>query len=143
MQSNFISYVRVSSSVSFVASIDEKTINSSENYINRFPSFLKVNCLMIFYSVYCNSCCFKNNNQAVYCTCSSVAPLLLDFFVVGGNWKELENFDLYSCLGIGAQMFFRHKRRKFDTLLSYFIVLVNKIASLNGIGFLSVGHVSG
>ena len=39
MQSNFTSYVRVSSSVSFVSSIDEITIKSSENYLDRFPSF--------------------------------------------------------------------------------------------------------
>ena len=38
MKSNFTSYVRVSSSVSFVTNDDEITINSSENQIDRFPT---------------------------------------------------------------------------------------------------------
>ena len=40
MQSKFTSYVRVSSSVTFVASIDELTNISSENHKDRFPCFL-------------------------------------------------------------------------------------------------------
>ena len=55
MHFNFTLYLRVSSSVSFVASVDEITTNSSENHIDRFPNFFKVNCLLIFYSVYCKS----------------------------------------------------------------------------------------
>ena len=80
MQSNFTSFNRVSSSVSFVASIDKITISSSENHEDRFPRFSYVNCLLIFYSVYCISCSFKNINRAFYCNCSSVAPLMPEFF---------------------------------------------------------------
>ena len=41
MQCNLTSYVRVSSSVYFVASFDEKTINSSENHRDRFTRFVE------------------------------------------------------------------------------------------------------
>ena len=66
LQSNFTSYNSVSSSVSFVATNAGITNISSENHIDSFPSFCYVNCLLTFYSVYCNTCSFKNNNRAFY-----------------------------------------------------------------------------
>ena len=98
MQSIFTSYNRVSSSVSFVASIDKITISSSENHKDRFPRFSYVNCLLIFYSVYCNNCSFKNNNRAFYCNCSSVAPLMPEFFL----WltETRKNLNIVSCINI-------------------------------------------
>ena len=98
MQSNFTSYNRVSSSVSFVASIDKITISSSENHKDRFLRFSYVNCLLIFYSVYCNSCSFKNNNRAFYCNCSSVAPLMPEFFL----WltETRKNLNIVSCINL-------------------------------------------
>ena len=96
MQSNFTYYNRVSSSVSFVASIDEITISSSENHKNRFPSFPYANCLLIFYSVYCNSCSFKNNNRAFYCNCSSVAPLLPEFLL--SLTETRTNLNILGCI---------------------------------------------
>ena len=69
MPSNFPTYVRVSSSVSFVASNDEIAIKSSENDTDRFPIVFHGNCQLMFYSVYFNSCFFfKNNNRAFYST---------------------------------------------------------------------------
>ena len=81
LQSNFTSYVRVSSSFSVVASMDEITFNSPENHIDRFPNFFYVNCLWMFYYVYCNSCFFKNNNRAFHCNCSSMASCCRKFFL--------------------------------------------------------------
>ena len=98
MQSNLTSYNRVSSSVSFVASIDEITISSSENHIDRFPRFSYVNYLLIFYSVYCKSCSFKNNNRVFYCNCSSVAPLLPEFFLWLAETRK--NLKILSCIHI-------------------------------------------
>ena len=99
MQSNFTSFNRVSSSVSFVASIDEITINSSENPKDRFPRFSYVSCLLIFYSVYCNSCFFfQNKNRALYCNCSSVAPLLSKTFLRLAETRK--NMNMLSCIHV-------------------------------------------
>ena len=93
-----LSYNRVSSSVSFVASIDKITISSSENQKDRFPRFSYVNCLLIFYSVYCNNCSFKNINRAFHCNCSSVAPLMPEFFL----WltETRKNSNIVSCINL-------------------------------------------
>ena len=48
MQCNFPTFVRASAGVSFTASVDEITINTSENVLIRFPSFLNVNYLLTF-----------------------------------------------------------------------------------------------
>ena len=98
MHFNFTLYLRVSSSVSFVASVDEITTNSSENHIDRFPNFFKVNSLLIFYSVYCKSFFFQNNNRAFYCNCSSVAPLLPEIFF----WltETRKNLNILCCIHV-------------------------------------------
>ena len=97
MQSNFSSKVRVSSSVSFVASIDEITISSSENHKYRFPCFY-VTCQLMFYSVYFNSCFFKKYIRAFYCTCSSMAPLLPEFFLWLAETRK--NLTILSCIHV-------------------------------------------
>ena len=97
MQFNFILYVRVSSSVSFVGSIDEITPNSSENHTDRFPTFLMLTvcwCSTSFTAIVF----FKNNNRAFYCNCSSVAPLLPEsFFWLAGTRK---NKNILSCIHV-------------------------------------------
>ena len=98
LQSNFTSYNSVSSSVSFVATIDEITNNSSANHIDSFPSFCYVNCLLTFYYVYCNSCSLKNNNRAFYCNCSSVAPLLPEIILWLAETRK--NLNILSCIHV-------------------------------------------
>ena len=56
MQCNFFLYVKLSSIVSFNASIDEIPILTSDKHIVRFPTIFSVNCRLFLYSVYCNSC---------------------------------------------------------------------------------------
>ena len=138
MQSNFNSYNRVSSSVSSVASIDEITVNSSENHIDRFPRFSYVNCLLIFYSVYCNSWSFKNDNRAFYCNCSSVAPLLPEIFC--GLWlaETRKNLNIFSCIHVidlvlkyGSDI----NEGKWLQLLFYFIVLMGTAGFVIGMSF--------
>ena len=60
-------------------------------------------------------------------------------FLAGEDLKKLELFEMHTSFEPGAQMLFRHKWSKLDTLLSYFIVLVNKVASLIGMSFLICG----
>ena len=86
MQSNFTSYNKVSSSVSFVTSIDEITIISSEKYMNRFHIFYD-NCQLMFYSVYCNSFFSKNNHRSLTATARWWLRCCRNFFC---GWRKLE-----------------------------------------------------
>ena len=117
MQSNFTSYVRVSSCVSFVASIDEITINSSEIHIDRFPSFFYVNYQLMFYSVYSNSCCFfKNFSRASYCTCSSGGSAIARSFSVVGETRK--NLNVLSCIHV-LDLVLKYSNIKKDNCLHY------------------------
>ena len=98
MQSKITSYVRVSSSVSFVASIDEETINFSENHIDCFPSFFILTvcwCSTQFTEKVVFS---KITNPFFYCTCPSVAPLLREFFLWSAETRR--NFNILSCINV-------------------------------------------
>ena len=93
-----------------------------EEVVNVFDYFWKpkslfskfcVNCLLIFYFVYCNSCAFKDVNGVCWCTCSLVAlraPHMC--FWPAKTRKKLCFFDMHTCLWPGAQIWFRHKWRK-------------------------------
>ena len=96
-----------------------------------FQNFLNVNCLLIFYSVYCSKCFVNEYNGDFYCTRSLVILLLPEMcFWPAKSRKKLEFFELHSRLGPGAQMFFRHKRRRSSSLLFLFIVLMNIVDGL-------------
>ena len=82
----------------FVASIDEITNNSSEHHIDQFPRFFHVNCLLMFYSIYCNKCFFRKNNRVSYCNRSLVAPLLPKFFMCLAESRK--NFSILSCIRV-------------------------------------------
>ena len=62
-----------------------------------FPVFY-VNCQLMFYSVYCNSCFFKKTNRAFYCICSSVAPLLPEIFLWLAETRK--NLNIWSCIHV-------------------------------------------
>ena len=99
MQSHFTSYNRVFSSVSSVACIGEITTNSSENHIDRFPSFFYVNCLLIFYFVYCQSCSFKNNNRAFLLQLLVGGPAVaVNFFLWLAETRK--NLNILSCIHV-------------------------------------------
>ena len=80
-----------------------------------FPKF-SVNCLLIFYFVYCNNCALKDVNGAFYCACSLVALRVPErcFWPVKTR-KNPEFFEMHTCLWPGAQTWFRHKWRKLVT----------------------------
>ena len=49
--------------------------------------------------------------------------------------KRLEFFEMHICLGPGAQTMFKHKGQKLDTVLFYFVALVNLVPSVIGMNF--------
>ena len=48
-------------------------------------------------------------------------------FLAQERKKKLEFFEIHKSPGPGAQMMFKRKRRKLDTILFFFIVLVNRL----------------
>ena len=96
MQSNFTSYNKVCSSVSFVASIDELTISSCVNHKDRFPRFSYVNCLLIIYSVYCISVLSKIKIELFTATARRWPRCCRNFFC---GWRKLERtWTFLSCI---------------------------------------------
>ena len=80
---------------------------------NRLFSKFCVNCLLIVYFVYCNSCALKYVNEASWCTFSLVALRVPELcFWPAKTRKNLEIFEMHTYLWPGAQIWFRHKRRK-------------------------------
>ena len=75
-----------------------------------------VNCLLIFYFVYCNNCALKDVKWACYCTCSLVALCVPKMcFWPAKTRKNVELFEMHTCHWPGAQIWFRHKWRKLVT----------------------------
>ena len=75
-----------------------------------------VNCLLMYYFVYCNNCALKDANGACQCTCSLVALRLPEmWFWLAKTRKNLEFFEMHTCHWPGAQIWFRHKWRKLVT----------------------------
>ena len=67
-----------------------------------------------------------------------MTPLVPEtFFLVERNSKKLDLSWMHTGFGTGAQMLFKDKGRKMDTLLCYFIVLMGIVASVIGMSFLS------
>ena len=141
MQYNFPSYVRLSSKVSFTASIDELTNNTSENHIILFPNFSFVNCLLMLYSVQCNSCVLRNNNGTYYCNCSLVPKTFFWLVQSRRNWNVLRCiYAFYLMLKYCSDI----NEGNWLQLLFYFVVLMNIVASFLGLIFpKSVGQVLG
>ena len=114
MQWNFTFYPLVTSSLVFV----EVLLNIFDYFwkLNSLFSKFCVNCLLIFYFLYCNSCASKDVNGACYCTCSLVALRVPEMhFWFAKTRKTLEFFEMHTCLWPVAQIWFRHKWRKLVT----------------------------
>ena len=75
-----------------------------------------VNCLLMFYFVYRNNCVLNDVNGACWCICSLVA-LRVPECVSGLRRleKNIELFEMHTCLWSGAQIWFRHNWRKLVT----------------------------
>ena len=114
MQCNLILYRFVSSSLIFL----EVVVKPFDYFWKPNGLFSKfcVNCLLMFYIVYCNSCALKYINGACYCTCSLVALSVPEMcFWPAKTRKNLELFEMHTYLWPGAQIWFRHKRKKLAT----------------------------
>ena len=118
-----------------VTTIDEITINS-ENQMDRSPSFFHVNCLLTFYSVYSNSCFFKNINRAFYCNCSSVAPLLPEIFLwLAETRKKLNILSCILVLDLVLKFCSYINKGNGKHVLFYLFVLMKIAASVLGMSF--------
>ena len=141
MQWNFTFYRFVSSSLFFL----ELVVKLSDYLWKANSLFSKycVNCLLMFYFVYCNNCVLNDVNGACWCTCSFVALRVPHMcFWPAKTRKNLYFVEMHTCLWPGAQIWFRHKWRKLVTGSLYFIVLMGIVTVVIGIRFFSaVFHV--
>ena len=82
---------------------------------NLFSKFC-VDCLSMFYFVYCNNCVLNDVNGACWCTCSLVALGVPHICLwPAKSRKNLQVFEMHTCLWPGAQICFRHKWKKLVT----------------------------
>ena len=108
MQCNFTFYRFVASSLIFL----ELVVKLFDYFWKPNSLFSKfcVNCLLMYYFVYCNNCALKNVNRANYCTCSLVALSAAQMsFWPAKTRKNLELFEMHTCHWPGAQIWLRHK----------------------------------
>ena len=79
-------------------------------------SKLIVNCLLMFYFVYCNKCDSKNFNEACFYTCSIIALCLPKTYLWPAKArKNLKLLEMHTSHWTGAQMCFRHEWKKLVT----------------------------
>ena len=100
-----------------------------------FPKFC-VNCLLIFYFVYCNNCALKDANGACSCTCSLVALRVPEMCFWPAKTRKSLNF--LRCIHVidlvlkyGSDI----NEGNWLQLLFYFIVLMSIVASVIGMCF--------
>ena len=75
-----------------------------------------VNCLLMFYFVYCTDCVLNDVKEACWCTLSLVAlPVPHMCFWPAKTGKNLEFFEMHTCHWPGDQIWFRHKWKKLFT----------------------------
>ena len=134
MQCNFTFCVFVSLSFFFLEVV-VKIFDYFRKSNSLFSKFC-VNCLLMFYFVYCNNCALKDVNGACYCTCSLVALRVPEMcFWPAKTRKNFLRFihviDLV--LKYGSDI----SEGNWLQLLFYFIVLMGIVASVIGMGFFS------
>ena len=138
MQCNLTFYIFVSSSLFFL----EVVVNVFDYFWKPNSLFSKfcVNCLLIFYFVYCNNCVLNDVNGACWCTCSLVALSVLEMcFWPAKARRNLELFEMHTCHWPGAQIWFRHKWWKLVTASFCLLVLIGKVVFIIEMSFFSCG----
>ena len=130
MHCNFTFYVFVSSSLFFLEVV-MKIFDYFWKSNSLFSKFC-VNCLLMFYFVYCNNCALKDvmepiNAPACWWPCACLKC------VSGRRRVEKKLFEMHTCHRPGAQLWFRHKWRKLVTasLLLHCIVVYSCLRYLN------------
>ena len=77
---------------------------------------MTVNCLLMFYFVYCNNCDLKNVSEACFYICSIIALCLPKMYLWPVNTrKKPKLLEMHTCHWTGAQMWFRHEWKKLVT----------------------------
>ena len=134
MQCNSTFFVFVSSSLFFLE-IVVKIFDYFWKSNSLFPKFC-VNCLLMFYFVYCINCALKDVNGACYCTCSLVALRVPEMCFWPAKTRKSLNFlrciyviDLV--LKYGSDI----NEGNWLKLLFYFTVLMGLVASVIGMCF--------
>ena len=108
MQCNFTFYRFVSSILTFLQLV-VKLFDYFWKPNSLFPKFC-VNCLLMFYFVYCNNCILNNVNGACWSTCSLLALRVPEMcFWPAKTGENLELFGMHTCVWPNAQIWFRHK----------------------------------
>ena len=114
MQCNLSFFVFVSFSLFFL----ELVVKLFDDFWKPNSLFSKfcVNCLLMFYFVYCNNFALKDVNGDCWCSCSLVALCVPEMcFWPAKIGKNLELFEMHTRLWPGAQICFGHKWRKLVT----------------------------
>ena len=134
MQCNFTLCLFLSSSLFF----SEVVINVFDYFWKPNSLFYKfcVNCLLMFYFVYCNNCALKDVKGACWCICSLVALCVPEICFWPAKTRKSLNFlrciyviDLV--LKYGSDI----SEGNWLQLLFYFILLMGIVASVIGMSF--------
>ena len=131
MHCNFTFYVFVSSSLFFLEVV-MKIFDYFWKSNSLFSKFC-VNCLLMFYFVYCNNCALKDVMEPINAP-ACCWPCACLKCVSGRRRVEKKLFEMHTCHRPGAQLWFRHKWRKLVTasLLLHCIDGYSCLRYLNG-----------
>ena len=117
--------------------IKEKTNHEEARarFLSLFSKFC-VNCLLMFYFVYCNNCALKDVSGACSCTCSLVALRVPEMCF----WpaKTRKSLNILRCIHV-IDLVLKYgpdiNEGNWLQLLFYFIVLMSIVASVIGMSF--------
>ena len=103
-----------------------------------------VNCLLMFYFVYCNNCVLNDVNGACWCTCSLEALRVPE--CVSGLRRLEKTLNFLRCIHV-FDLVLKYcsdiNEGNWLQLLCYFFVLMGKVASVIGMSFPAVFQVLG
>ena len=136
MQCSLTFYIFVPSRLFFL----EVVVKLFDDFWNPSSLFSKlcVNCLLVFYFVYCNNCALKDVIGACYCTCSLVALCVPELCFWPAKTRKTLNF-LRCTHVIDPVLKYGSDKNEGNwlQLLFYFIVLMSIVASVIGMSFFS------
>ena len=136
MQCNFIFYLFVTCSLFFL----EVVVKIFDYFWKSNSLFSKfcVNCLLMFYFVYCKNCALKDVNGACYCTCSVVVLRVPEMcFWPARTRKSLIFLRCIYVIDLVLKYGSDINEGNWLQLLFYFIVLMGIVAFVIGMRFFS------
>ena len=134
MQCNFTFCVFVTSSL-FFSEVVVKIFDYFWKSNSLFSKFC-VNCLLMFYFVYCNNCALEDVSGACLCTCSLVALRVPEMcFWPAKTRKSLKFLRCIHVIDLVLKYGSDINEGNWLQLLFYFIVLMSIVASVIGMSF--------